>query len=155
MLQETHHENRKQGDRWAREGAGPGQLPFFLDFLSPLVPRDRQVLLGGDFNCGGTDLLEFTRNAWGRRCTGYIGGLQMVEETFGLIDACRELHPSDVSITHTCFSHSSGARLDKWLTSPALRQMLTDSRKVEGLPGDHQVVALRIMAVWGCRRWGG
>ena len=214
VLQETHHENREQGNRWAREGAGSGQpwegqtfwahgttacrgvailikaslalsdilvvgeddqgrllrvdfawedrpmtvisiyapsiaadrQQFFLDSLSPLVPQDRQVLLGGDFNCVGTDL-DVTRNAWGRRRTGYIGGLQMVEETFGLIDAWRELHPSDVSITHTCISHGSGARLDRWLTSPAFRPMLTDSRIVDGLPGDHQAVALRITAI--------
>ena len=25
VLQETHHENSEQGERWAREGAGPGK----------------------------------------------------------------------------------------------------------------------------------
>lgn len=214
VLQETHHENSAQGERWAREGAGPGKpwegqtfwaegttasrgvailvrdrshltdlvvapsdgrgrllrvdfiweerpltvisvyapclsgerQTFYLDSLSPLIPEDRQVMLGGDFNCVASDL-DVTPNARGRRRTGYAGGLQAVEETFELIDAWRELHPAEVSITHTCFSHSSGARLDRWLTSSAFRAMLTDSSIVDGLPGDHQAVALRVTAV--------
>jgi exonuclease III len=214
VLQETHHENSEQGERWAREGAGLGKpwegqtfwahgttasrgvailirdrvhltdlvvapsvgqgrlirvdftwedhpltvigvyapsvsadrSTFFVDSLLPFLPQDRQVLLGGDFNCVPSDL-DVTPNARGRRRTGYIGGLQTVEETFELIDAWRELHPSEISITHTCFSHGSGARLDRWLTSPAFRAMLTDCRIVDGLPGDHQAVALRVTAI--------
>jgi exonuclease III len=118
---------------------------FFLSSLSPLLPSDRQVFVGGDFNCVAGDM-DVTPNAHGRRRTGYVGGLQVVEETFGLIDAWRVLHPSETSITHTCSSHGSGARLDRWLTSAAL-QLLTDSRLVEGLPGDHTAVALKITAV--------
>ena len=119
---------------------------FFLTSLSPLLPFDRQVIVGGDFNCVAGDL-DVTRNAQGRRRTGYAGGLQTVEDTFGLTDAWRVLHPSETVVTHTCTSHGSGARLDRWLTSAALQPLLSDSRLVEGLPGDHTAVALRITAV--------
>ena len=119
---------------------------FFLSSLSPLLPSDRQVFVGGDFNCVAGDA-DVTQNAQGRRRTGYVGGLRVVEETFGLVDAWRTLHPFETSITHTCSSHGSGARLDRWLTSAALQPLLTSSRLVEGLPGDHTAVALKVTAV--------
>ena len=76
---------------------------FYLDSLSPLIPEDRQVMLGGDFNCVASDL-DVTPNARGRRRTGYAGGLQAVEETFELMMLGGSFTPPR-SVSRTPASH--------------------------------------------------
>ena len=54
--------------------------------------------MSGDFNCVSGDS-GVTLNALGRRKTGYLGVLQLVEETYGLTDVWRHLHPGMRAIT--------------------------------------------------------
>jgi exonuclease III len=119
------------------------RVSFYALHLLPALPVDRHILLGGDFNCVAGDL-DVTPNALGSRRVGYSGGLQLVEETHGLLDAWRELHPGVRGITHTCASNLSGGRLDRWLLSSALLPSLGKAEEVTGLPGDHQAVAIRL-----------
>ena len=89
---------------------------FFRDLLLPVIPHHGHVLVGGDFNCVGSDL-DVTPNAVGRRRTGYVQGLQLVEDTLSLMDAWREQHHGMRQITYTCAADPSGARLDRLLVS--------------------------------------
>ena len=66
---------------------------FFIHQLLPNIPQDRRLILGGDFNCVSDDL-DVTPNALGSRRTGFSGGLEIVQMTFGLNDVFRELHPT-------------------------------------------------------------
>ena len=101
--------------------------------------------MAGDFNCVSGDL-DVTPNALGRRRTGYLGGLQLVEETYGLTDVWRDQHPGERAITHVCASDRSGARLDRWLLSLDVLHVAQQSEIWEGLPGDHLGVTLRLQA---------
>lgn len=116
---------------------------FFTDSLLPLLPQHSRILMGGDFNCVCSDL-DVTTNAQGRRRTGYLGGLQLVEETYGLLDAWREQHPGQRDVTHVCASDASGARLDRWLVASDILLLTRRVDILEGLPGDHLGVSIRL-----------
>ena len=118
---------------------------FFREQLLHYLPQQGGILVGGDFNCVSTDL-DVTANAAGRRRTGYLGGLQLVEETYSLRDAWREQHPGTREITHTCASDQSGARLDRWLLSTDLIHSAHSTDIYPGLPGDHLGVVVKIQA---------
>ena len=62
--------------------------------------------VAGDFNCLSGDL-DVTPNALGRRRTGYLGGFQLVEETYGLTDGTSTLErdPSHIFVPHTALEH--------------------------------------------------
>ena len=124
---------------------------FFRDLLLPVIPHHGHVLMGGDLNCVGTDL-DVTPNAAGRRRTGYVQGLQLVEDTFGLTDAWREQHPGVRQITHTCAADSSGARLDRWLVSTDILHHVRHTDIIMGLPGDHLGVVITIHSPTGQSR---
>ena len=127
---------------------------FYAHRLLPALPVNRNVVMGGDYNCVASDL-DVTENALGSRRVGYAGGLQLVEETHGLHDAWRELHPGLRGITHTCASNLSGGRLDRWLLSSSLLPSLGKAEEVLGLPGDHQAVAIRLTSPAGAARGPG
>ena len=116
---------------------------FFSELLLPVLPQHGHVLMGGDYNCVGADL-DVTPNAAGRRRTGYVQGLQLVEDTFGLADAWREQHPGVRQITHTCAADTSGARLDRWLVSTDILHHVRQTDIIVGLPGDHLGVTATI-----------
>ena len=126
-------------------------MGFFRDLLLPVIPHHGHVLMGGDLNCVGTDL-DVTPNAAGRRRTGYVQGLQLVEDTFGLTDAWREQHPGVRQITHTCAADSSGARLDRWLVSTDILHHVRHTDIMMGLPGDHLGVVITIHSPTGQSR---
>lgn len=119
---------------------------FFTQSLLPVFPQAGNLLMGGDYNCLACDL-DVTLNASGRRRTGYANGLQLVEETLGLNNAWRAQHPSIRAITHTCVSDTSGAKLDRWLVSTVILHYVQSSQILEGLPGDHLGVGIRIRAL--------
>ena len=127
---------------------------FYARRLLPALPVNRNVVMGGDYNCVASDL-DVTQNALGSRRVGYAGGLQLVEETHGLHDAWMELHPGLRGITHTCASNLSGGRLDRWLLSSSLLPSLGKAEEVLGLPGDHQAVAIRLTSPAGAARGPG
>ena len=130
---------------------GPDRQGFFRDLLLPVVPHHGHVLVGGDFNCVGSDL-DITPNAVGRRRTGYVQGLQLVEDTFGLMAAWREQHPGMRQITHSCAADSSGARLDRWLVSTDVLYHVRRTDVVVGLPGDHFGVEVTVHSPAGQQR---
>ena len=121
------------------------RVQFFTQQLLHFLPQQGGILTGGDFNCVSSDF-DVTPNAAGSRRTGYLSGLQLVEETFGLRDAWREQHPGIRDITHTCASDHSGGRLDRWLLSLDLIQSVHSTDIHSGLPGDHLGVVVRIQA---------
>ena len=114
---------------------GPDRQGFFRDLLLPVVPHHGHFLVGRDSNYVGSDL-DVTPNAVGRRRTGYVQGFQLVEDTFGLMDAWREQHPGMRQITHTCAADSSGERLGRWLVSTDVLHRVRRTEVVVGLPGD-------------------
>ena len=100
----------------------------------------RGALVAGDFNCVSGDL-DVTLNASGRLRTGYLGDLQLMEETYGLIDVWRDQHPGERAITHVCASDHSEARLDRWLLLLDVLHVAQQSEMWEVLPGDHAAAA--------------
>ena len=71
------------------------------------------LLVAGDFNCIESVTLDQVgdTNSTGRT-VGFVGGLQPVQQEFGLIDAFRTLHPTRRDFTHLGTSRRSAARLD-------------------------------------------
>ena len=98
-----------------------GRAAYFTHSLLPSLPHDRQLLLGGDFNCIASqlDLLD-PHGIPGGRLTGYHDGLRHVEAERQLFDVWRERNPVRRSFTHTATTGTS-ARLDRWLISQTLR----------------------------------
>lgn len=122
---------------------------FFTASLLPALPSDRQLLVGGDFNCvaDASDVVGGDAARVARRQLGYAGGLQTVEAERSLRDAWRALRPLTVGgFTHTS-SAGTAARLDRWLVSDSLVDGLrAASTGVEvGLPGDHLGVSLGVV----------
>ena len=125
---------------------------FFTDVLLPVLPLDRHVLLGGDFNCVSDPALDQAmahghggQSHGGRaRTHGYAGGLAVVEEHVGLVDVWRETHAGQAAFTHVAANaHGlSRARLDRWLVSSHFLDWCLQADIVTGLPGDHLGVSM-------------
>jgi len=133
----------------------PSQAHFFLQDLAPLLPSDRKVLLGGDFNCvaGPEDVVgPYVGHS---RFEGHSEGLAHVESAHDLVDAWRSLHPGRAGFTHTGTAGTSSARLDRWLFSRDLLQGLVSAQVVLGLPGDHLGVAASVCLPGGVLRGPG
>ena len=120
---------------------GPSLASERTDFLKT---RHGGALVAADFNCDSGDL-NVTPNASCRRRTGYLGDLQLLEETFGLVHVWRDQHPGERAIIHVCASDQSEPRLDRWLLSLDVLHVAQQSDIWEGLPGDHLGVTC------GCR----
>lgn len=118
---------------------------FFLNVLLPMLPTDRPLCIGGDFNCIA-DLRDQRSSSPSRhRLTGYAGGLEVVENSRDLVDAWRHQHPTN-STAFTFVAQQSAARLDRWLISSSLLSRLerTNIDLATGLPGDHLPVSLSL-----------
>ena len=127
----------------------PQRQAFFLDTLLPLLPSDRALLVGGDFNCvsDAFDVLGGTADSLIRREVGYWGGLQHVQAARDLVDVYRELHPTGREITRA--GPQSAARLDRWLVSRSLLGRLRAAdvgAGVDQLPSDHRAVYIALRA---------
>ena len=127
---------------------------FFRDDLAPLIPRGRQLLLGGDWNCIPT-LADQVGTDTSCRLVGYRMHLQPLEEHHGLCDVWREHNPDLVDFTHTGTGGCSSARLDRWLLSSDMLLWARSCEIVHGLPGDHCGVSLHLEAPLGILRGPG
>ena len=95
---------------------------FFIQHLLPSPPAQRQLLLGGDFNCIADQLdIVDPAGAAGARMAGYYDGLRIVETEHQLYDVWRDRHPDGRTFTHAGTAGLSAARLDRWLLSQQLR----------------------------------
>ena len=115
----------------------------FVIQLLTTIPKHVGAMVAGNWV---SDDLDVTPHALGRRRTGYLGGLQLVEETYGLPDVSRDQPPGERAITHVCASDRSGARFDRWLLSLDVLHVAQQSEIWEGLPGDYLEVTLRLQA---------
>ena len=99
-----------------------------------------QLLVAGDFNCIESVTLDQVgdTNSAGRT-VGFAGGLQPVQQEFGLIDAFRTLHPARRDFTHLATSRRSAARLDRVLVQDRLAPHLTAAGIADGWEGDHRL----------------
>ena len=101
---------------------GPARCAFFRDVLSPLLPQDRLILLGADFNCveSRADRTDSLPDAESSRHVGATA-LGALREAHSLQDVWRQaVGPARVDFTHWSGRSGSGARLDRWLLSGAL-----------------------------------
>ena len=95
-----------------------GRAAFFVQHLLPSLPAQRQLLLGGDFNCiaDQLDILD-PAGAAAARMARYYDGLRIVETEHQLYDVWRDRHPDSRTFTHAGTAGLSAARLDRWLLS--------------------------------------
>ena len=125
---------------------------YFTHTLLPSLPTDRQLLVGGDFNCvaGQLDVLGPDSSVLGRT-TGYYDGLRIAETDRQLFDIWRDRYPDRQTFTHA--GSQSLARLDRWLVSEQLRRWISTAPdaldQTAGYPGDHQGVTLSLTAPGG------
>ena len=105
-----------------------------------------RLLVGGDFNCIADAALDQSGGAAAGlgRTAGYAGGLQGVQETWGLRDVYRVLYPTRTDFTHVSCSAGTAARLDRWLTDDDGLSAVEACEVRDGWPGDHRAVALRL-----------
>ena len=113
---------------------------------------DRQLLVGGDFNCvaGQLDVLGPDSSVLGRT-TGYYDGLRIAETDRQLFDIWRGRYSDRQTFTHA--GSQSSARQDRWLVSGQLRRWISTVPdaldQTAGYPGDHQGVPLSLTAPGG------
>jgi len=140
----------------------PGErCAFFTDSLLPRLDPTHLHLVGGDFNCIADPFRDQSLPvatppagvpaqaavAPQRRCVGYVGGLQAVEDALGLVDCWRELYPGNETPGFTLARPGETmARLDRWLASPHVQGWVTQATVVLGLIGDHEGVCLTLVA---------
>ena len=124
---------------------------FFTSIVQPALPHDRQLLMGGDFNCVADASLDQCRAGAATtnvvpRTVGYAGGLDVVEAAFDLVDIWRHQHGVEVMFTHVASNAhgQSAARLDRWLLSSAFVDWHSTSGVALGLPGDHLGVTVSL-----------
>lgn len=133
------------------------RVAFYRDTLPDCLPApgERLVLMGGDFNCI-RDTLDFSQPAspraaerageasarWLTQLMAGEGGGQGAEAR--LVDPWRLRHPGLVDVTHYSAAHSTGARLDSWLVSPAVEGWVVaaDILPTVPIPTDHLPVAV-------------
>ena len=74
---------------------------YYTQELLTSLPADRQLLVGGHFNCiaGQQDMLD-PAGQLDKRTQGYWTGLRRVETDHRLYDVWRDLHPSRRAFTH-------------------------------------------------------
>ena len=120
------------------------RVDFFLNGLQSLLPTDRPMCVGGDFNCIPSQH-DQQGSASQHRLVGYQGGLELVQDRLDLVDAWRHQHPTDRhGFTHR--ADTSASRLDRWLISHSLLGRLynTAIEISAGLPGDHVPVSMTL-----------
>ena len=127
---------------------------FFIQHLLPSLPAQRQLLLGGDFNCIADQLdMVDPAGAAGARMAGYYDGLRIVETEHQLYDVWRDRHPDGRTFTHAGTAGLSAARLDRWLLSQQLRPWVSTAwdslTQTAGYPGDHIGVGVTLTAPGG------
>ena len=138
-----------RAEQHARTQAEQDGHTFFVDTLLPLLPMDRALLVGENFNCVSEafDVLGGTAESLIRSEMGYWGGLQRVQADRDLVDIYRELHPIGREITHA--GTQSAARLDRWLVSSSLFGRLRAADVgvgVDQLPSGHRAVYVTLRA---------
>ena len=122
---------------------------YFTHTLLPSLPTDRQLLVGGDFNCvaGQLDVLGPDSSVLGR-ATGYYDGFRIAETDRQLFDIWRDRYPDRQTFTRA--GSQSSARLDSWLVSEQLRRWISTAPdaldQTAGYPGDHQGVTSQLQA---------
>ena len=84
---------------------------YFTQTLLPSLSADRQLLVGGDFNCVAGQLHVLGQdNAVLGRTTGYYDGLRIAETDRQLFDIWRDRYPDRQTFTHaanmSCFFSS-------------------------------------------------
>ena len=131
---------------------GAARAAYFRHSLLPLLPADRHLLLGGDFNCIAQQIgLLDPQGVLGGRLTGYLDGLRYVEAERQLFDIWRAEHTTRRTFTYTGTTGTS-ARLDRWLISETLRPWTKSAiatGQTHGYPGDHLGVSLLVTAPGG------
>ena len=115
---------------------------FFEQRLQAVLPADRTILMGGDFNCV-TDALDISGSTGSSRLEG-ADELGCLEVAFSLVDAWRMMHPGEKDITHSSARHGSGARLDRWYVSASVSSWVQAAAIAPLMPGDHHSVLLRL-----------
>ena len=119
------------------------RMPFFLQRLLPALPAGTPLVLGGDWNCVAGDQ-DLVGGQPGTRQHGFHSGLLPLQQTLGLQDAFRHLHPDAREFTHTATSGSSSARIDRWLVSDNLLSAVSAAAVSDTRPGDHYGVTLSL-----------
>ena len=80
----------------------------------------------------------------GTRQAGFQHGLLPLQQSLGLQDAFRHLHPSAREFTHTATSGSSSARIDRWLVTDSLLPDVNAATVPDIKPSDHYGISLSI-----------
>ena len=125
---------------------------FFTGVVQPVLPHDRLLLVGGDYNCVADAVLDQCRSGTATnaapRTVGYAGGLDVVEAAHDLVDVWRHQHELARVFTHVAANGhgTSAARLDRWLVSSPLLAWSCTSDIALGLPGDHVGVCMSMSA---------
>ena len=142
---------------------GPAQrderVAFWETTLPPFLPTDsRALLLAGDFNTVLSDkdcwYAQHHHSPVGAN-TRLIGSAQLnnIMQSHGLIDVWRDHHPNSVARTHICAGGLSGARLDRFLVSPAFsntfRKATSTIESSAPITTDHRPVLLTFHAPSG------
>ena len=130
----------------------PADRRDFFRRLPDWLPADgRSLLIGGDFNCVASPVLDCVYGPQGPpQVNTRLGGsreLHAVMQRLDVHDAWRLQHPNDRDVTHISASQGSAARLDRWLVSRDLLDATDWNATVEphaGIPTDHLPVALSL-----------
>ena len=111
---------------------------FFAKRLLPIlkpIHKKFALLLGGDFNCVGSelDVLCERRSSYFRRLVGYMKGLLVVVGRLDLVDTYRAGNPRGRAITFA--GPYSAARLDLWLVPKGITSRVNLARACVGTAG--------------------
>lgn len=120
-----------------------GRAAFF-DSLGPLVPADRHVVMGGDFNCVLDPLDESTRS---QHRAGGAPALRRLMQSAVLVDVWRGRNHGRREYTHVgSAAPASAARLDRFLVSTEAAGWVGRVEHQRGGPGgvDHDGVRLTL-----------
>lgn len=127
---------------------------FFSQRLANLLPP-HACIVAGDFNC----ILHWRDAPLGTGEGRYCGAneLEDVQDSHGLVDSFRHLHPhpDDNDFTHRSASSGTVARLDRVLISSCLLPDLTTAGIDRNIPSDHNGATIRLEPPGGVPRGPG
>ena len=135
------------------------QAVQFYDHLIDLLRKEGlayedKIIIGGDFNCPINPLLDKQGGILVARKT-ITDRLEELQTIFNLHDVWRAKNPQTKSFTWSQKSPFVFCRLDYWLISNSLQDLIKDVDIIAAIRTDHSAILLHLQELEECKRGPG
>ena len=135
------------------------QAVQFYDHLIDVLRKEGlayedKIIIGGDFNCPINPLLDKKGGILVLR-KKVVERIEEIQTTFNLHDVWRVKYPQAKSFTWSQKSPFIFCRLDYWLISNSLQDLIKDVNIIAAIRSDHSAIFLHLQEIEECQRGPG